>query len=375
MIRFPQALRHSWFLFAAVFALAIASTGQLLAQHYTRTDLTVDVQATSLSAPNIDGNLVNAWGLSRSSTSPFWISDNGMGVTTLYDGNGGIVNLGGSPGVTIPSPDGTSKSTPTGTVWNFSSSFEVAPKKPAVFLFVTEDGTVAAWNPAVDLKHAVIKVPAMHHAVYKGCALARTKNGVFLYATNFHSGRVDVFDGSFNLVRSQELEFHNDDGHFRNFVPFNIQNVGGNLVVTFARRAPGSTDEDHGPGLGLVGIFDTRLHLIRMLEHGSFLNAPWGVALAPADFGPFSHRLLIGNFGDGTINAFNAVTGAHEGWMRAPDGSTLMIDGLWGLTFGSGAANSGPATTLFFTAGPNDEGDGIFGKLTPAANEQTGNSE
>ena len=251
-------------------------------------------------------------------------------------------------------------------------------------MFVTEDGTISGWNPGVNGTEAVIKVDRSGKAIYKGCALAQTKDGVFLYATNFKTGRVDVFDSNFHLVRSEELNFRGehgdrgergDDGRFRNFVPFNIQNVGGSLVVTFAHRARGSSDEDHGAGLGFVGIYDARLRLISTLQYGPWFNAPWGVALAPSDFGPFSHRLLIGNFGDGTIHAFNAFTGEYVGSMLNPDGTTLAIDGLWGLSFGSGAANSGLPTELFFSAGPNDESDGLFGKLSAAASEQLGNTE
>jgi len=368
MLSLPRA--HRVLSLVATFVLLAA--GQTFAQHYTRTDLTADVNATSPGVPHLDANMVNAWGISRSSSSPFWVADNGTGVSTLYMGDGTPLSLV----VTIPSPDGSGNSAPTGTVWNYSPSFEVAPQKPAVFLFVTEDGTISGWNPGVDGTHAIIKVNRAGRAIYKGCALAQTSRGVFLYATNFKTGRVEVFDGDFNLVRTQELEFHGEDSrHFRNYVPFNIQNVGGNLVVTFARRQPGAEDEDHGPGVGLAGIFTPRLHLITMLEHGPWFNAPWGVALAPADFGPFSHRLLIGNFGDGSINAFNAVTGEHVGTMLAPDGTTLMIDGLWALSFGSNSTRGGLSTELFFTAGPNDESNGLFGKITATATEQLGNTE
>jgi len=364
---FPQPRQ----VFLAVATFVLLTAGQLFAQHYNRTDLTADVAATSPTAAHLDPNLVNAWGISRSSGSPFWISDNGTGLSTLYAGDGTPRSLV----VTIPTPDGSGTAAPTGTVFNYSKSFEVATGMPAVFLFVTEDGTISGWNPGVDGTHAILKVNRSGKAIYKGCALAQTKDGVFLYATNFQSGRVEVFDGNFKLVRTRELEFHGEDGRFRNYVPFNIQNVGGNLVVTFAHRAPGSKDEDHGAGVGLAGIFDTRLHLLTMLEHGPWFNAPWGVAMAPADFGPFSHRLLIGNFGDGSVNAFNAVSGEHVGTMLAPDGSTLTIDGLWAITFGSGSANGGLPTELFFTAGPNDEGNGLFGKLTATSSEQLGNSE
>lgn len=351
-------------------ALIVCSATQVFAQHYTQTNLTADVAATA-SAPNLDPNMVNPWGISRSSTSPFWLSDNGTGLSTLYTGTGATQSLV----VTIPTPNGTGTAAPSGTVWNYSTSFNVAPGKPAVFLFVTEDGTISGWNPGVDGTHAILVVNRSKKAIYKGCALAQTKNGVFLYATNFKTGKVEVFDGNFNLVREQELEFPGEDWRFRNFVPFNIQNVGGNLVVTFARREPGSTDEDHGAGLGAAAIFDTNLRLVTFMQYGSWFNAPWGVVLAPADFGPFSHRLLIGNFGDGTIHAFNFATGEHVGEMLAPDGTMLAIDGLWGLTFGSGAKNSGLPTELFFTAGPNGENNGLFGKLTATATEQLGNTE
>lgn len=369
-------LKFAWRTALSVATLLSFFATQALAQHYTRTDLTADNAVTSPTAANLDPNLVNAWGISRSSASPFWISDNGTGLTTLYTGTGAGVNLGGTPGVTIPTPDGTGMATATGTVWNYSTtSFLLASGKPSVFMFVTEDGTISGWNPGVDLKHAILTVNRAGKAIYKGCALAQTKDGVFLYVTNFKTGRVEVFDSSFNLVRSHELEFRAEDGRFKNFVPFNIQNVGGNLVVTFVHRAPGSPNEDHGAGLGFVGIYDTRLHLISTLQYGPWFNAPWGVALASSDFGPFSHRLLIGNFGDGTINAFNAFTGEHIGTMLNPDGSTLAIDRLWGLSFGSGAAASGPVNQLFFSAGPNDENDGLFGKLSATATEQLGNTE
>jgi uncharacterized protein (TIGR03118 family) len=355
------------------FALIMAVP--LFAQHYNRTDLTADMTSTSpggiVSPP--DPNLVNAWGLARSSTSFWWIADNGTGRSTLYTGAGVAQPIV----VKIPTPDGTGTAAPTGVVYNYSSSFEVAPGFPALFIFVTEDGTVSAWNPRVDAKNAVLKKDrSKTGAIYKGAALVQTSRGLFLDATNFETGKVDMFDSNFQFVGSRQFELDNDDGNVKNFVPFNIQNVGGNLVVTFARRQPGAQDEDHGAGIGLAGIFDANGHLLTQLQHGSWFNAPWGVALAPADFGPFSHRLLIGNFGDGAINAFNIVTGKHEGTMLAPDGSTLKVDGLWALGFGGNAPNNGSSTELFFTAGPNDEKNGLFGKLTSIGGaEQRGSSE
>ena len=159
-----------------------------------------------------------------------------------------------------------------------------------------------------------------------------------------------------------------------NFVPFNIQSVGGNLVVTFAHRLPGSEDEDHGAGLGYVTVFDTAGNVLLRLQHGSFLNAPWGVTAAPSDFGKFAHRILIGNFGDGTILAFNALSGKFEGKLLSQSGNNIVVPGLWALSFGNGAT-AGSSTDLYFTAGPHDENDGLFGKLTAVSDEQRGNSD
>ena len=364
----------SWRFAATILvAISIALGVPAFAQHYTRTDLTVDVSATSPTAPNSDPNLVNAWGLSRSSGSPWWVSDNGQGLSTLYNGNGVAQQLV----VTIPLPNGAScAAAPTGTVFNFTSAFQVGAGAKAIFLFVTEDGTISGWNPTVDGTHAIIEVPKKGQkptAIYKGVAIAMTSRGPRLYATDFVSGRVQVYDGSFQRVHAEEWEFR-DPRLPRNFVPFNIQNIGGNLLVTFASRHKGSTDEDHGPGLGAAAIFDTDGRLLMRFEHGNWFNAPWGVVETPADFGVFAHRILIGNFGDGTIHAFNAVTGRHEGALLDTSGNPLTIDGLWALSFGNDAA-AGPALKLYFTAGPNDESDGLLGNITPVASESRGNTE
>jgi len=354
-----------------VATFALLTQVSAFAQRYHRTDLTKDTSSLVSPAPNVDPNLVNSWGLARASTSPWWIADNGTGLSTLYNAAGVPQQLV----VTIPTPDGTGTSAPTGAVFNETSAFNVAPGAKAIFLFVTEDGTISGWNPGVNPTKAVLLVNRAGKAIYKGCAIAQTKHGPRFYATNFVSGRVEIFDE--NLKR-----WHADDDAFRfpglgrDWSPFNIQNVGGSLVVTFAHRAPGSHDEDHGAGLGHVGVYDVHGHLLLRLQHGSWFNAPWGVALAPGDFGKFSHRLLVGNFGDGTIQAFNIASGRHEDQMLDDSGQVLMIDGLWAISFGGvNPANNGPATTLFFTSGPNDEADGLFGQLTPVATEQPGNTE
>ena len=360
------------------FLLLAASNG--LAQHYQRTDLTTDNPSVSATAPNVDASLVNPWGMARSSGSPWWISDNGMSLSTLYDSTGAARTLPVPATcplqncISIPLPDGTPGGAPTGAIFNYTSSFEVGPGQKGIFLFATEDGTISGWNPNVNPSAAVVKVNRSGKAIYKGLALATTAQGPRLYASNFQSGRVDVFDGNFHRLHLDE-GFH-DPKLPRNYAPFGIQNVGGNIVVTFAHRAPGSKDEDHGPGLGFVDVFDASGELLLRLQHGPFLNAPWGIAQAPGDFGPFSHRLLIGNFGDGTIHAFNTVSGEFDGTLLEETGSApLAIGGLWGLSFAGNGTNNGLATELFFTAGANDEADGIFGKITPVSSEQRGNAE
>ncbi len=353
-----------------VFTLLLFASSVAFAQHYQRTDLTADSSAVSATA-TIDTNLVNAWGVSRSSGSFWWISDNGKGLSTLYDATGAI----GPLVVTIPPPmNGAPPSAPTGTVFNFTKGFEVAPGVPAIFLFVTEDGTISGWNPGVSVTSAVLKVDnSKRGAIYKGCALAMTPFGPRLYVTNFATGRVEMYNSSFRYIKSEDafqgLNLPSD------YSPFGIQNVGGNIVVTFAHRMPGSRDEDHGPGLGRVAIFNDRGALLLRLPRGAFMNAPWGIAMAPGDFGAFSHRLLIGNFGDGTIHAFNSVSGRFEGALLNPNGSPLTIEGLWGLSFGGDTVRNGLATELFFTAGPNDENDGLFGKITAVSTELRGNAE
>jgi len=354
--------------FATATLAFLLSAGSAFAQHYTRTDLTADNSSVS-NAPNIDPNLVNPWGLSRATGSPWWVSDNGTSLSTLYDGGGVAQSLV----VSIPGPDGQPGGTPTGTVFNYTSSFEVSAGNPAIFLFSTEDGTISGWNPNVNLNSSVIKINRTGSAVYKGLAIATTPTGPRIYASNFATGAVDVFNGNFQKIAVQGGFL--DANLPANYAPFGIQNVGGNIVVTFAHRKPGSLDEDHGAGLGFVDVFDVNGKLVLRLQHNSALNAPWGIAMAPGDFGTFSHRLLVGNFGDGWIHAYNTVTGKLEGTMVDANGTPIAIGGLWALSFGGDTTKNGLATELFFTAGANDEADGIFGKITAIGSDQRGNSE
>jgi uncharacterized protein (TIGR03118 family) len=352
-----------------ILALTLLLNSTAFAQHYNRTDLTTD-PASGITALNQDPNLINAWGLARSSASPWWVADNGTGLSTLYNASGVPQSLV----VTIPPPEGQDgPATPTGTVFNFTNRFDVKPHAKAIFIFVTEDGTISAWNPTVDLTHAILKVNRAKDAVYKGIAIASTRQGPRIYVSNFKSGHVEIFDGGWNML-SMPGAFE-DPTLPENYVPFGIQNVGGNIVVTFAHRLPGAEDEDHGAGLGFVTIFNTSGQVIGRLAHGNYFNAPWGITMSPADFGAFSHRLLIGNFGNGKIHAFDPITGAFEGTLLDSSGHAISVDGLWALQFGGGNTNSGAANELFFTAGPHEEADGLLGKIAPVATEQRGSSE
>jgi len=339
------------------------------AQHYQQTDLVADSTSISSTA-TIDPNLVNAWGLARGG-GPWWVADNGTGLSTLYDNTGAIIPLV----VTVPPPmNGAPPSAPDGIVFNFTKDFKVQTGKPAVFLFAAEDGTISGWNPGVNPTSAVLKIDhSQQGAIYKGLAISRKGALSRLYTTNFATAQVEVYDGNFQPVTTAGGFV--DSNLPANYSPFGIQNVGGSIVVTFAHRKPGSRDEDHGVGLGYVDVFDLDGNLLLRLQHGPSLNAPWGIALAPSDFGTFSHRLLIGNFGDGRIHAFNMVSGREEGMLLNADGTPLWIDGLWALSFGGDGAKNGLATELFFTAGPNDENDGLYGGITPVAGEDRGSSE
>jgi uncharacterized protein (TIGR03118 family) len=259
------------------------------------------------------------------------------------------------------------------------TDFQLVPGIQAIFIFVTEDGTVSGWNPGVDPLKTVIKVDnsqlpdAANGAVYKGATIAEIDGKKFILAANFRSGRIDVFDTNFKQVKISEDAF-DDDRIPRDFAPFNVQAIGPNIYVTYAKQDAPRHDPVGGTGFGFVAVFNSHGRMLTHLEHGPWFNAPWGVVLTTEHFGEFSHTLLVGNFRGGTIAAFNPLTGRFLGNVLNPDGTTLTIDGLWALVFGNGRG-SGPATTLFFTAGINGEKDGLFGTLTPVAAELSEDDE
>ncbi|MGA7343087.1 MAG: TIGR03118 family protein [Terracidiphilus sp.] len=339
------------------------------AQQYLVTGLVAD---QSGAAAATDPNLVNPWGLSRSSTSPWWASDNGTGLATLYDGTGAAKSLV----VTIPTGDASMSSTgtPSGTVYNGGTGFVLPDGKPAAFMFVTEDGTISGWNSG---SSAVITVNTKSASVFKGVALATLpipygSQSTFLYVADFRKGLIQVYDSSFNHINGIG-ELFRDDFLPRGYAPFNVQNIGGELYVTFAKQDAQKHDEVDGAGLGYVDVFSPFGFLLRRLEHGPWLNGPWALAMAPGDFGIYSHDLLVGQFGSGQIAVYDPVTGAFKGLLDNSTNNPISIDGLWALSFGSGGG-SGPANTLYFSAGPDNEAHGLFGTITPIQNT-LGNSE
>ena len=336
-------------------------TSQFYAQH----NLVSDVDGV---ADHTDSNVVNAWGLDAGPTTPWWFSDNGKGKTTLYNvSTGSIVTTFTVPGA------GGAQGNPTGLVFNGGPGFVInngAGTSAARFIFSSEDGTISAFrgNPIITVVPNA-NAPA-HGAIYKGLAIDSRTAGTQLYATDFHNGKIDVFDSSFQLITLAGT--FTDPNLPAGFAPFGIQNIGGTLYVTYALQDEDAEDDVPGPGNGFVDAYDLSGNLIGRVASAGDLNSPWGLALAPAGFGRFSGDLLVGNFGDGRIHAFDPTTltstGEFEavGLLHSAAGKPIIIDGLWALQFGHGTNSSsanGLTTTLFFTAGPDGEDHGLFGTI------------
>jgi len=327
---------------------------------FTQTNLVADSSDTPGAAPTttIDPNLINPWGVADSPTGPFWVSDNGTGVTTIYNGAG---MPAGPKLVTVAALPGEDHSNPTGQVFNGGGGFDISSNGTtgsSLFIFATESGTISGWNPKVDPASSVIAVDnSSNGAVYKGLAIGSNHDGTFLFAANFHNGTVDVFDQNFEPVNSFT------DRHLpQGYAPFNVQVLDGHLFVTFALQDADKHDDVAGAGHGFVDEFDLKGHLLDRVASRGPLDSPWGLAIAPSGFGEFAHDLLVGNFGDGTINAFDLKDDHFEGKLLGANGAPITIGDLWALIPGNGSANSDP-NKIYFTAGVQAEAHGLFGSL------------
>jgi uncharacterized protein (TIGR03118 family) len=384
--------------------LALIMGTACFGQRYTRVNL---VSNTAGVARVMDPELINPWGMSRSPSSAWRVSVQRTGFSEVYNGVG-AKQL--SLTVTIPKADpnntNTPAGTPTGTIFNSSQTdFLLAPGKPAIFLFSTTEGTIAGWNPNVDVaqentlpsRHAMTVVKTSDGSSYTGLTSALINGKPYLYTANFTRRRVDVYDNAFHPVRRSHEDSRADclddqaclsESAFvdesvpRPYAPFNVQAIGNDIVVTYAvRQEQVSPLVIPGPGLGFVDIFDSTGRLLLRLEHGSWLNAPWGVALAPADFGRFSHNLLIGQFaggGDtqssGYIATYDLTTGKFNGLLLDSSGTPLVIKGIWALSPGNISPNNhdsraAPTAQVYFTAGTGHGSGGLFGYLTPVSTE------
>jgi uncharacterized protein (TIGR03118 family) len=332
---------------------------------FTQTDLVSD---GTVPATTTNPQFINPWGVSFSPTGPFWISTNGSGVVSIYNGSGQPVPVAGHAAITVAAPAGqATPSAPTGTVFNLSNAgFEISSHgttAPSVFLFATEDGTISGWNPTVDSASTVIAVDNSNGgngAVYKGLAIGTTNQGTFLYAANFRNGTVDVFDSKFKQVNS-----FTDPNLPKGYAPFNVQVLDNKLFVTYALQDSQKHDDVAGPGHGFVDEFSLNGDLMARVATRGVLNSPWGLDIAPKQFGPFAGDLLVGNFGDGSINAYDLKTDQYVGQLLGGDGNPLQIQDLWSLTNGNGGS-AGDPNKVYFTAGLQDEQHGLFGSLSLA---------
>jgi uncharacterized protein (TIGR03118 family) len=321
-----------------------------------QTNIVTDDQSVN-AALLTDTSLKNPWGLARAATSPFWVAGNGTGIATIYTINAATdaptKNNALSP--TIPGAGN-----PTGQVFNGTEGFNGDR-----FLFVSEDGTISGWRPALG-SAAEVLVTASPDNVYKGAALATTGGFTYLYAANFKAGSIDILKGD---PAAPSLAGNFTDPNLpAGFAPFNIQNLGDTLFVAYAVQDAAHEDEVAGPGLGIVSAFDSNGNFLRRVATDGTLNAPWGLAIAPASFGDIASDLLVGNFGDGRIGVLDPVTGTFIEQLTTPGGDPLSIDGLWALIPGNGG-NGGSLDKIYFTAGPDDETHGLFGSLAPAVPE------
>jgi uncharacterized protein (TIGR03118 family) len=343
---------------------------------YSITDLVADVAGTS--ALTVDPNLVNPWGLSMAPGQPVWVANHATQTSTFYDGNGKPQLAAGTAVVDLPAGAGNAPFFPTGIVANSTAGFVVSAggkSGAAAFIYAGGSGMLAGWAPAVSATSAVTAYTDTGGAVYKGLAIAVNASASFLYAADFHNNKIDVFNSAYQKQTPSATSFSFTDSTLpAGYAPYNIQalNTGSGgaaqLYVAYAEQAaPDDETDTPGAGLGLVDVFDTNGTFVsHLIPVGGVLNAPWGIALAPADFAPLGNDLLIGNFGDGKINAFNPTTGKFIAPVSDSAGNPLVIPGLWGIVFGNNSANQ-PLDTLFFAAGTDDQAHGTYGRIDVGA--------
>ena len=347
-------LRVQTFLLAGIVCAAPALPAG--ANAYIQHNLTADQPGV---ADVTDPDLVNPWAIAESASSPFWISDYGTGLAKLYTSSGSVIS---ALKVTIPpgAASGKKIAPVTGQISNSTTQvFTLANGKPASFIFSTEDGTISAWNTGTA---AVMEVDnSSKNAVYKGLTLGGTSAAPQIYVPNFYAGTIEVYDGNFAPVTLPAGAF-TDSQIPAGFAPFNVQNLGGKLYVTYAKQGATKVFDVAGAGNGYVDVFDMNGAMLQRLAAGGALNSPWGLAIAPANFGTFAGDLLVGNFGNGRINVFDPATGNALGSLQDPNGVAITISGLWALQVGNGKSG-GDSNAVYFTAGPSAQQHGLFGSL------------
>jgi uncharacterized protein (TIGR03118 family) len=357
MTSLPSTPRRLALSIAVVFAMASLAAQAAPPNAYNVRNL---VSNGKVAAEHVDPNLVNPWGIVFNPTAFAWVADNGTGVSTLYDGDGNAQSLV----VTIPGLNGGG-SAPDGIQYSGSATdFMVTngtTSGPARFIFSTEDGQVCGWAPNVDLNNAICPV-TQPDTVYKGIALATAGDGTErLYVTDFHNSKIDVYDASFTKITT--MGNFTDPKMPPNFGPFGIATLNGMIYVSYTRQD--ADKHDDVPGRGIIDVYDTEGNFMGRGAAQAMLNSPWGMTIAPADFGHFGGRLLVSNFGNGTIGAYDVMTGAFIGLVRNADGTKFVRHGLWGIQFGNGFDNQ-PTNTLFFSAGSHHEADGLYGRIDVA---------
>lgn len=340
----------------------VTTTPPVAASVFTATNVVTD---SGTAAAHVDANLVNGWGIAFNPTGFVWVANQGTSTSTLYDGQGVPQSLV----VSVPAGAGGAAG-PTGIVYNGTQDFKVTENGvsgAAAFIFVGTGGTVSGWSPTVDRTKTVTTVDTAANgatpASYTGLALASYNSVNYLYAADFRNGRVDVYDPTWKKVTLAGGAFA-DPALPAGYAPFGIQAIGTQIYVTYAQHAASGGRENLGAGLGIIDVFDAGGALVKRFASNGALNAPWGVALAPAGFGSYANMLLVGNFGDGTIHVFDPASGSQVGTLMKADKTPIVVDGLWGIAFGNGV-NGQAATSLFYAAGPAAGTHGLYGRIDP----------